>query len=742
MNEEKTTSENDLILKRLIRNYKSAPTSIILPNIKKNISALSLNLSSDIKSDPYINKINSNKDNSQNISEIKSYQNTINLNPKLFKILNSPIMKPPKNEKKSNKNKLFGKLANDIAIKKMKNYYLEQHNFINDEEDETKYGSLEKLLKNTNKKFYFKQKSFIEKIIKNKKNILIFNNNNNFSDTKNGRKINKKNFSGNNSLKNISQENRKIHLDIKTIKYKNPFNSLNSLIKNKIIYKNILKNYKKNTIEGFENSIISMNTVLKYKIIQEHENTTNPQKIKILPFIHKTANNNLNINNNKDTSLFNKLINSELEKDNLFGFNNINTKFYLLKNYFEYPKKDSPESRAEFSFSQEGKEFILYGGLNSIQKSKIWKFNPEDKTWNQIEINGFKNDNRYGHTGVLRYRNLYIFGGKLIYGKTFGDLEIFNLDNKNWTIPQLDTNKRLDLRRNHIASSIGNQMFIHGGINESGKYLNDSYLLSYKPLKWNIPIINSKIELPPMAYHSCCLVIPEKIRNSSKFNIYKSTDDIKDVNINDNIKERGLYIFGGKIFDGEKVTFNKNLYILRICQNPLEWIIPKLAGKEPSERFGCSMSYYEKGNFIVIHGGKNTSLLNDTFLLDLFFLNWIEVEYFNKIKEIPGRYFHKSIIDGNNLFIFGGTNDENFLGSEMFIIELDSNWKCLKERDEINYIRMIKDKKKNMKKKSNNISKELKNDENKEKLDKKDNVNIRQIKNYDNKIVNDDKIIN
>ena len=77
---------------------------------------------------------------------------------------------------------------------------------------------------------------------------------------------------------------------------------------------------------------------------------------------------------------------------------------------------------------------------------------------------------------------------------------------------------------------------------------------------------------------------------------------------------------------------NKNLYILKIGKNPLEWVIPKTDGIPPCERFGCSMSFYERGNFIAIHGGKNNVPLNDIFLLDLFSLNWLEVEYFNKIK--------------------------------------------------------------------------------------------------------------
>ena len=716
MNDVQYSSENNLIIKRLSRNYKSGSNnSIILPNIN---TSLSINLSLEGKSGLSVNE-NKNKNLKQNISDNNIIKRKINLNPKIFKILNNSLLKSPNIKKIYNKKKLFGKLANNIAVKKMKNYFCDENDSFN--MDENKNENIEKILKNTNKKQYYKQKSYIEKIIKKQKNLLLFNNNHyqSYNSSKNDIDNKERNLSGNNSTSNLSQDNNKIILDIKNINYKNPFFSLNSLINNKIIYKNILKNYKKNTIEGFENSIINMNTVLKYKIIQDHENenSIHPQKIKILPYIHKTANNYINLNENSDKLLLNKLVNSDSEKEeHFFGLNESNNnKLYLLKNYFQYPKIDFPESRAEFSFSQEGKEFILYGGFNSIKKSKIWKFNSDQKTWNQIETYGFKNDNRYGHTGVLRYRNLYIFGGKLVVGKILGDLEIFNLDTKMWSFPNSESNRKFDLRKNHIACGIGNHMFIHGGINEHDTYLNDCYLLSYKPLKWMIPDINKNINLPPIAYHSCCLVMQEKIRNNSNFNIYKSTEYIKEININENIKEKGLYIFGGKIFDGEKIKYNKTLYILKICKTPLEWMIPHVNGHSPSERYGCSMSYYERGNFIVIHGGKNDNILNDTFLLDLFYFNWIQVEYFNTIKDIPPRYSHQSIIDGNNLFIFGGTNDKNFLGSEMLIIELDSNWKCLKEKDEINYIRMIKNKKKNMIKYNFNLSKELKKRENKNK---------------------------
>ena len=119
MNEEKKVSENILILKRLSRNNDSKsfviPTALPIINNNNSLSSLSLNLSSDLK----IGASRSPLKDKQKSPEIIHYNKKVNLNPKIFKILNSSIIKPSKNTKKYNKNKLFGKIAHKIAIEKM-----------------------------------------------------------------------------------------------------------------------------------------------------------------------------------------------------------------------------------------------------------------------------------------------------------------------------------------------------------------------------------------------------------------------------------------------------------------------------------------------------------------------------------------------------------------------------------------------------------------------------------------------
>ena len=78
-------------------------------------------------------------------------------------------------------------------------------------------------------------------------------------------------------------------------------------------------------------------------------------------------------------------------------------------------------------------------------------------------------------------------------------------------------------------------------------------------------------------------------------------------------------------------------------------------------RYFHSMSYYERGNFLIIHGGRNDLnsdlfALTDTFIFDLEFLEWHRVVLYSNIEgfKIMARCAHKSVVHNNRLIIFGG----------------------------------------------------------------------------------------
>ena len=632
-----------------------------------------------------------------------------------------------------------GELAYENANNYMNKYFYpdkdeshEKSNKINEEIDINKIMTFYSKLK------YNKEKEEINKIIKKQKKELIFsnseemedndyffNNKNNLIPSFSEKALSKKNLNNlsNDTIsndKNISKKNF-IVLDLNKKIYRSPLHSLDTMKKNKLIYDYIIRNYNNNRIRSYKGLENKLAPLLKLNS-KKHNN------IKILPFIQKEeesqyllTNKNEEEGNKKNKSKNNINIENYNKEATVLDFSKIlgqkKNEKYLLYNKKEYPNKNFPESRSEFIFAQEGREFILHGGYNVSRKYNLWKFNPFQNYWISIEPIGNKSEIRYAHTGVLHYRNLYIFGGINFRGTNFADLEIFSLDKKSWIFPRLGTNIHVPLRRNHVSCGVGNAMFIHGGINEENKYLDDFYIFNYKLLKWEYVDVdyNNKIKVPPLAHHSCCLVASEMVLNNSKFNIYNYPNIGRSRNTN-NIREKGIYIFGGKI--SNEGPINNILYVLKIGNKPVEWGIINTYGNPPCPRYDSSLNFYERGNMLIIHGGrkfknKKEYGLNDTFILDLSTFNWVEVEYFNKNCKVPRRYFHKAIIIKGELFIFGGINENEYIGSEMLILDLNSNSKCLKEKTAMIY--------------KTNKQNNLLNDNNNQIENKKDNINNEKI---------------
>ena len=134
--------------------------------------------------------------------------------------------------------------------------------------------------------------------------------------------------------------------------------------------------------------------------------------------------------------------------------------------------------------------------------------------------------------------------------------------------------------------------------------------------------------------------------------------------------------FGGK--SKEEGGISNKLWILTIGQKLLEWNLAETKGIPPRPRYNHSMSFYERGNFLIIHGGRNdlmsdTIAFDDTFVLDLEFFEWFKVELYSQFDKfkVLSRCGHQSSIYGNKLIIFGGMNHNNYIGSTLFIVNLD-----------------------------------------------------------------------
>ena len=83
---------------------------------------------------------------------------------------------------------------------------------------------------------------------------------------------------------------------------------------------------------------------------------------------------------------------------------------------------------------------------------------------------------------------------------------------------------------------------------------------------------------------------------------------------------------------------------------------------------------------------KEISALNDTFVFDLENFEWMQVTLYSHLSKfkVLSRCAHQSVIYSNKLIILGGMNNNNYVGSSLFIVNLDfsysNNIKSIEEK--------------------------------------------------------------
>ena len=473
------------------------------------------------------------------------------------------------------------------------------------------------------------------------------------------RKIHNYNNNYGNTNKDISSKVSHIKIGVNQMEYPNPIKSLGIIRNNHYIYSELNKNNLTRQSESFNKQIEEINHI---NLIYGKK----MPKVHITDILLKEPSNIPLINIAKKKKSVNILSYLEKAKKDL--------KFF---SYYKYPVKNFPEGREQFSICRQDNDIIITGGISTKMKTlAIWRLNLTTLEWKKVKTDN-PIENRYGHTALSMNNKLYIFGGKTKYLNTsyMNNLDIFSLAERKIINCQINGEKP-ENRKSHIAIFVGPQMLIHGGINVDGKILDDSYLFNMHTLTWNKCIINKICEHPKLWGHACCLVIPGQILYNPKFSIYSfpEFDTVK----KKNIKKKGLFVFGGK---SNEDGLSNQLWILLMGKKPLEWIKVDTKGKPPIARYFHTMNFYERGNYVIIHGGRNDifsdkSALNDTFLLNLENFEWLEVKLYSNISNfnVANRCGHQSIIYSDKLIILGGMNNNNYLGSSLLIINLDFSY--------------------------------------------------------------------
>ena len=583
----------------------------------------------------------------------KFYKETISSNNKKYSTRNnSPVIVIKKKTEEE---------YNEIEIKKY------QQNFLNSllsEKNKSKkklvafdqYNSV--LTKSLN---HYKSKGITEEELKETETETDREKNNNkINNILNSNNISEEKINKNNN-KSISVSKSKLKININDINYKNPFQSLNIINDNNLVFNEISKD------------VLVRQRNLYDKCVEQLQGNLSKFNIKM----PKVKVSKLNPKMGDEISMIN-LVNNENDK-NMFPVIPHTSRDLKLFAYFRYAHKNFPEGRQQFSLCTKESNIIMSGGLSSNMKTmQLWSLNIDQLQWNKIQTLNTTNC-RYGHTSNYYQNCIYYFGGKIKEDNrnVLAGLEIYNFEENSFSVPQniIDTK----LRTNHISCLIAGQILFHGGINTDNEILNDILLLNLNPLKWINPIINNYLPMPRVYGHASCLVIPTSILIHYKFNIYRYPDEEKNADNkkdNNKLKERGLYIFGGKTKEEGGLT--NDLWVLVLGQKPIYWEKLKTNGNPPCPRYFHSMNYFEKSNFLIVHGGRNdnissVSALDDTYILDLSNLGWVKIELYSNVPnfKVFSRYGHNSSIFLDKLIILGGVNNNNYLGSALFIVNLD-----------------------------------------------------------------------
>lgn len=334
-----------------------------------------------------------------------------------------------------------------------------------------------------------------------------------------------------------------------------------------------------------------------------------------------------------------------------------------------------PEAREGATMNIINNSIILFGGLSCRLNHTIYTHSLTTNYWNKILTSDI--EPRYGHSALTSGNNIIVFAGGTqpdvsIKGRQcLNTVKILRTSIMQWQL-LITHGAVLQTRRYHVAALIGKHMFIHGGLNDKNSVLDDAALLNLERNKWRV--LDFQGDVPGnLAFHTLSPVYPSENLTNPLINLFNINKIVPYAQSRYNIKEPGLYMFGGLTSDGTPTNI---LRILRAGSRPLKWTIPTVSGLAPSPRYMHSMTYFQDANILVVYGGRTDKAgevsnvsYEDLHILNLESMYWAKVEVYGNIPD--SRSSHGSAGSGSCLYVFGGISNGSFCNNQMFCLELE-----------------------------------------------------------------------
>ncbi|KAK2953544.1 putative Actin-fragmin kinase [Blattamonas nauphoetae] len=277
----------------------------------------------------------------------------------------------------------------------------------------------------------------------------------------------------------------------------------------------------------------------------------------------------------------------------------------------------------DYSLNIYNDELYVFGGSSSTAfNSGIHKFSFDTKCWFQVPVLGYCPIPRAGHSAVVKFDDLVVFGGLGPENQTLNDLCLFSFETHTWRILLPESHKQPEPRRNHVAVLDGSKMFIHGGIHDR-KILSDTWVFDFDTCTWTL--IDCKPAPPPRSNHSAV------VRGDSMI-IYAGlgTEPLSDI-----------------------WSFNFETY---------QWT--EVDAAKPSNPRHSHSAVFCWGKMFVFGGTVNEKPSNELIIYSFHLNSWQDA---SKSSGTIARTGHRAVLNKGQMIVYGGLEEKGRHFSEILL---------------------------------------------------------------------------
>lgn len=310
----------------------------------------------------------------------------------------------------------------------------------------------------------------------------------------------------------------------------------------------------------------------------------------------------------------------------------------------------APTARQGHAAVEVGRKIYVIGGcLQEIRcYNDVHIFDTGAQRWTQENVTGDLPSPRGGHTATLVGSDIFLLGGANSEA-TFADAYRLDLLRRRWTKLEEGVGLTMTARTSHAAAADGGRIYVFGGYDADGKFLNDMWVLRAPLSPPYSPDAPEVVSRPRAAWTRP--VPTGEVPAGRQGHSLTSVD-------------RQLVLFGGSTADGSDVN---DVYTYDTSAG--SWKQLPVAGAAPLPR--KAHSALRHGRSLVVAGGCTSAAhcFSDVWRLDLASHSWSQ-RMTDSALQWRQREGHSAAFVGAQMFVFGGCqvsecfNDVEVLNTE------------------------------------------------------------------------------